>query len=211
MNKQIVLLAVLFLAACPPPPPPPPITTTVVPTTTTTSVPTTTTTTVERKPEDYIALARGERIIHDVEVESRSEIWLDIWHGIRHEEYAATHCYGIVEGVLGRTPEELVAMAYEGRKLIDEWNRHWKENLSTVNRRCENEFASFLLFEIPMANGFCDRSNVLKENWAPYLERLKAHRLAANQNQARAVADAVPGCPFDNVMGWCQCREKFPK
>ncbi len=227
MNAIGVFIVVVGVAsaACngPPPPPPPP------PTTTTTSEcpacdsccpgcpeclkcpdgyelikedlvwrcesTTTTTTTTERRPEDYITLSRGQRIIHDVDVESRSDIYLSIHSGVRDEEYAATYCTSIVEGVLGLSAEELFAMAEEGLDLINQWERKWRRNLSTVNKRCEED------------ERFCQRSDVLKKNWAPYVEqRLRTHRAAANRNRELAKRDPLAECDFDSVAGWCQCR-----
>jgi hypothetical protein len=148
----------------------------------------------ERKPEDYITRSRGARIVRDVDVESRSDIYLSIWSGIRDEEYAAQHCASLVAGVLGLTPDQLIDMGNEGRDLLRAWESKWRGNLSTVNKRCETD------------EQFCGRTNVLKKNWDPYVERLRAHRTKANRNRALAQLDPQADCDFDSVEGWCRCR-----
>ena len=70
------------------------------------------------QPEDYIHLSRAENIIYDVEVESRSEIWLSIWSGVRDEEYAATNCGTAVAGVFNMNSDELIEKAAKGKDLI---------------------------------------------------------------------------------------------
>lgn len=167
------------------PPPPPPTTTTVEP---------------ERKPEEYITLDRGVRIIHDVQVESRSKIWLSSWSGIVDERSAANKCPDLVEEVLGLTPAELHLMADEGQALLDRWNRKWRINLSTLNKRAD-EYEAFR--KEPL------RSNVLKTNWDPYLARLKAHRKQANLNRTNGRNDPEAKCAFDSIQGWCGCRNRL--
>lgn len=146
------------------------------------------------QPEDYIALDRAENIIHNVEVESRSEIYLSIWSGVRDEEYAATNCGTAVAGVFNMNSNQLFEMAAAGRDLIDQWENRWKGNLSAVNRRCEEN------------ERFCSRTNVRKEYWNPYEDQLKAHRAQANLNRENAQKDPLAACNFDSVAGWCQCR-----
>jgi hypothetical protein len=198
MRKLLAIVVVgVILVGCngsPPPPPPPPPTTT---TSTTTTVP-------ERQPEDYITLSRGARIIHDVDIESRSDIYLSIHSGVRDEEYAASYCGSIVKDVLGLSADELRAMATEGRALIVQWERKWRRNLSTINKRCETDERF-----CPPDNPKVWRSEVLKKNWTPYVERLRHHRAQANLNRVLAQLDPVREvCDYDALTGWCDCRNK---
>lgn len=166
--------------------------------------PTTTTTVTERQPEDYITLGRGERIIYDVDVESRSGIWLSIWSGVRDEEYVARYCPDIAEEVLNMSAEELVAMAAHGRVLIRQWENKWRNNLSTINWRCETDERY-----CPPDNPDLWRSNVLKKNWDPYLAELRLHRARAGLNRALAQEDPQAAhCSFDSIAGWCLCRNR---
>jgi len=149
------------------------------------------------EPAAYISTIRAQRIIYNVEVESRSDIYLDIWSSVRDNNVVANNCADICEDVLFMSANELKALGREGEVLINQWTRRWKPNLDSVNADCEID------------SRYCGKSNVRKDFWTPYLEQLRERRALTNLNRGLVYKDPLANCSFDTIAGWCSCRNSL--
>jgi hypothetical protein len=153
----------------PPPPPPPP----------------------DTGYKKYYTLSVAEDIINDVQVDSRSDVYVGIWVSVRNFNYAATHCPDGIMSAFGMTPREMLDFAAEGNDLLMQWRNHWLPHFQE---------------EHPDYPGRC---RVRKQYWRPFADRLRKHR--AEVGRLTALAQASPErelCAFDNVAGWCVCRQR---
>jgi hypothetical protein len=150
----------------------------------------------EADPKDYVSLSNADNIINEVEVDSRTDIYLGYWTSMKNIQNCATKCGGpMTEAVLGMTKDELHVLAAKGESLINQWERKFKKNLTTENRR--------------VAEGdtrFEGKSNLKKANWRAFKEGIREHNETIRSLNQLALADTAANCNFDNIQGWCGCR-----
>jgi hypothetical protein len=148
-------------------------------------------------PQDYISLQRGESIINDVTVDSRSEIHVGIWGSVRNLQYAATHCADLIGPTFGITSGEMLALADEGQYLYDKFRNHWIKRLRTQNKH------------YPEYPEFENQSDVRKDYWQPFENRLRNQRAASSELHNIALRDPLrQTCEYDNTQGWCVCKNR---
>jgi hypothetical protein len=157
----------------------------------------------DKQPGDYVDKGTVLTKINKVEVDSRSDIYLDIWESVRHPMNVYQYCSDYADE-LGFSASEFKSMADRGSAYLDGregWKNRIKPILLKTNKRCADP-----AFPDPK---WCDKTEVHKDTWNTFKDNVQflntqelwVASLAAQQSACRQVR------AFDNVMGWC-CRCK---
>jgi hypothetical protein len=149
------------------------------------------------QPNEYVVLSNAEDIVNRVEVDSRTDLYLGIWVSVRNLQNCAQGCTDAqISSTLGISQAELFAAAANGERLLDLWNNKYKLNLTTENKRADED---------PRFEG---KSNLRKLVWEIFTAEVRAHNALITTLNNRAYADPIAGCSFDNIQGWCRCKNQ---
>jgi hypothetical protein len=149
-------------------------------------------------PKDYITLDKAARIINKVQVDSRSDLYISIWAGVRDERDVAKRCPAEAQQVLHMSSADLYAFADEGEKQYNQWHNKWHDRLLTENKRAD---------EFPEFKGISD---VRKSAWQPFEDAIRAHRTQTNLHRKLGLEDPLAAhCRghYDSISGWRSCRK----